>query len=898
MRRLTTFFFLSYFIFFTTTLFSQSFSTEEKLQGYANRGDQLVLLFDASLYQVNPQKVVVTGQFRNWSAEMEDEKWILQKKKDQLWTLNLENPAFENFPPLTQFKYRIDDGQWLAPPAGAPNEKAGNLEFMSGFVMPSITAELRGPQVIWAKIEGMERPLQKSAYRIVDAKGNEIAVAAVLPNTADETLIKPVSPLDIKRVYFLEIPDQNLRTFCDFDGWFRTLYSEKELGANISEDGESTAFRVFAPRAELVKLYLYQNPNDEKSYETFEMEIDEDGVWEMLVNKNLKGIYYDFTIHGADDPGNHFYNKKEQHLSDPYARVSMDSWGKSRVWSATKPATPLKNGIPKLEEVIAYEVHVQDFTDQLPVGKKLKGTIPAMHKSGLQNTKGEKIGFDYLLDLGINTVHLMPVQEFLHFPDEEWKASFQNDPYMKEHGIHEENYQWGYRTTHCFAVESRFREKGTEPGAERDQFRDLVQAFHDKGIAVIIDIVPNHTGENMDGMHVNFHFNGFDQQYYYRTKNFEHIGAFGNEVKTENRPMVQRWLIDQCQHFIQEFGIDGFRIDLAGQVDEQTLIMLREAIGPDIIVYGEPWIGSNDPRFEANPDWDWYKADAPITFFQDDTRNAFKGTVANPVSKEKDRGWAGGNIAERSNVQKGLSASFTEDKTPLSGINYLDIHDNWALADQFATQNFDGRFGVDEDRFKIAATLLYTSLGPIVLHGGTEIMRSKGAAPLKEVIKKTKSGASIYLHGMRDTYNQRLANNFVWENVGKSKADENSHCDYKNMYEFWRGLNRFRLSEMGKIFQLAEQAKEGYYQWILPANESALGYIVDEKVMVLLNSSTTPFVFNVSDLPKGNWKLIANNKNVNHENGVDDEPQLMKIVGGAPHQIKLDGVSLKIWVKE
>ena len=246
---------------------------------------------------------------------------------------------------------------------------------------------------------------------------------------------------------------------------------------------------------------------------------------------------------------------------------------------------------------------------------------------GLTNRKGEKIGFDYLIDLGINTVHLMPVQEYLHYPDEDWRASFEDDPYMISQGVNQENYQWGYRTSHAFAIESKYRTQGREPGSEREEFRDLVQAFHNQDIAVIIDIVPNHTAENMDGNEWYFNFNVLDKLYYYRTKDFKHIGAYGNEIKTENRPMVQRWLIDQCLHFIEEFGVDGFRIDLAGQIDQQTLKALKEAIGKDKIVYGEAWIASNDPNYEANPDWDWYKEDSPITFFQDDTRNAFKGPV-------------------------------------------------------------------------------------------------------------------------------------------------------------------------------------------------------------------------------------------------------------------------------
>lgn len=886
-----------FLLFSTNTIISQTFTPEEKLQGYANRGTDLWFIFDEKAYNAQPQKVVLTGQFRNWSQDLDDPDWLLTKQKGNIWTLKTSNPDFKNIPPQTPFKFRTDDGKWMDPPADAPNAKGGNLIFMHQYTVPQLSVEMMHANALWAKIEGTNRPLEPSDYILMDAEGNFIPIATVLPNTATETLIIPAQPLDIKRVYFLKIPDLDLKAFCSFDGWFRTLYSDKPLGANISEDEKTTAFRLFAPRVEGIKLYLYKNHSDEKAYQTVDMKQDNQGVWEAELEGNLHGVYYDFTVHGAADPGSHFYGTDPVHISDPYARVNMDAWGKSRVWKATSPATPLENGIPKMEDVIAYEVHVQDFTDQLPVAEELKGTIPAMTKRGLKNAKGEKIGFDYLLDLGINVVHLMPVQEYLHYPDEDWKASFQNDEYMIGQGISEENYQWGYRTTHCFAVEAKYRQKNTEPGMEREQFRDLVQAFHDEGIAVIIDIVPNHTGENMDGLHLNLHFNVLDKLYYYRTKDFEHIGGYGNEVKTENRPMVQRWLIDQCQYYIEEFGIDGFRIDLAGQIDEQTLIKLKKAIGQDKIVYGEAWIGSNDPAYEDNPDWDWYKEDSPITFFQDDSRNAFKGPVFTLNSKEKDRGWPGGLSSERENVMKGLANQFPDDKTPISGINYLDIHDNFALADQFATKDFDGRFGVDENLYKIAAVLLYTSLGPIVTHGGSEIMRSKGSAPLKEVVKTTKVGYTTYLHGKRDTYNHRSANNFVWETVGKTKGDKNSYGDHKGMFEFWKGLNEFRLSDYGEVFRIAEKPEADYYQWIIPEDERVLGYIVDEKVLVLLNTGNSPYIFEIPNLPVGEWKLIGNNQAIDID-GVKDEKDLMKFKGGSTQQISLPAEGLKMWVKE
>ena len=170
-----------------------------------------------------------------------------------------------------------------------------------------------------------------------------------------------------------------------------------------------------------------------------------------------------------------------------------------------------------MEDVVAYEVHVQDFTDLLPVRDAEIGTLPAMARSGLVNARGEPIGFDYLADLGVNVVHLMPVQEFLHYPDDEWRAASPPTPSPGTWAIDRENYQWGYRTTHAFAVESRYRRRDTQPGSEREQFKALVRAFHERGIAVIIDLVPNHTGENMDHRHMLLGFNVLDLPYYYRT---------------------------------------------------------------------------------------------------------------------------------------------------------------------------------------------------------------------------------------------------------------------------------------------------------------------------------------------------------------------------------------------
>jgi pullulanase/glycogen debranching enzyme len=745
-------------------------------------------------------------------------------------------------------------------------------------------AEIHGPTAVRFTLSGTERPSQAAAYRLTDASGRALSIAEVLPSTATEALLVPSTALDPMRVHYLEIPELGLRTLVRRDPIFRNLYSAKPLGALVAPDRSTTTFRVFAPRADTVRLYLYRDADDEPDHavRVVDMVRDADGVWEAIESSDHHGAWYDVTVHGPDDPGNYFSGTHPVHISDPYALVSDDSYGKARVWRDTPPPPPVRGGRPPMEDVVAYEVHVQDFTDLLPVAATETGTIPAMARSGLVNARGERVGFDYLVNLGVNVVHLMPMQEFLHYPDAEWRAAFAADSFARAMGIDRENYQWGYRTTHAFAVESRYRSRDAAPGAERDQFKELVRAFHDQGISVIIDIVPNHTGENMDGRHLLFTFNVLDLPYYFRTDgNVRHIGPFGNEVKSEDRPMVQRWILDQMRHWVEELGVDGFRIDLAGQVDQQTLLEVKRQLPEDLIIYGEAWIAPSDPDVRANPDWAWYKVDAPITFFQDDARNAFKGS---PFDVD-DRGWAGGDANARDATMVALANAYAEEPSSTSGISYLDIHDNWALADRYALHDHNGLEGVDLAAVRIAAGLLFTSAGPVVIHGGTEMLRSKGLASHEEIVRETASGP-IHFKGRDDTYNLRRPNQFVWNTL----APDSEHAA---MRDYWRGLIALRLSTYGEVFRVAH-VPEGHYRWIAPDNGTLLGYVVGERVLVLANSGSEDGAFRFS-LPNGDWRQVGDHEQVDHVAGV--EGAFARLTGGE-HEIPVQGGAFLIWVRD
>ena len=905
---------------------AQPVTDSERVQGYALRGDTLLFAFDAAQYGVEPERVVVTGAFRGWSDGMDDTAWALAEGPGEVWTLAVPNDAYGVVGAGTPFKFRIDTGRWLDPPVDAPNAEDGNLVFLHGMTPPRLVAELRGPEMIWVEVTGAERPLDPRAYDVERWDGEPSEVGVVLPQGATTALLVLRHPIDTARVHYVHINDsgpsgqspRSLRAAVRFDGLWRSLYTGKPLGGHphnccglpypegspdcVVGCAAGTTFRLFAPRADSVHLYLYQDRTSPASAE-HAMLREPEGTWSYRDDRDLYGTWYDYAVYGPDGPGSHFTNQTGKTVSDPYALVSDDSWGRVRVWGdGFVPPQPVRGGRPAMEDVVAYEVHLQDFTDDLPMPEGV-GPLEAFATPGLTNSRGEPVGLDYLERLGINAVHLMPVQEFLHYPDDAWQDAFAGDPFMQAQGVADENYQWGYRTTHAFAIESRFRSAGDEPGRERERFRDLVDALHQRGLAVLIDVVFNHTGENMEGAQQLLTFNGIDKWYYYRLNDEgEHIGAFGNEVKSENRPMTQRWLLDQLRHFVEVFGVDGFRIDLAGQTDEQTLRWIQAELGDDVLIYGEPWIGSNDPDYEANPDWDWYKADSPITFFQDDARNAFKGSPGqDPTPAPASRGFAGGDPEAREPAMRGIANDYPEEPTPTAGINYLDIHDNWALADRFASCQtgdcaWDGRAGVREAEMRIAAALLLTSLGPVVIHGGTEIARSKGIAPLPDEIdgewERTEMAlAPIYIKGRGDTYNLRAANRFLWETVGQSEGP----VDVAGLEDWWRGLIDLRLSEDGAVFRVGEPVPDGWVRFLTPDDPHALGYLVGDRVLVLVNTGEDQVTFDLQGAP-GLWRPVATS-------GADDAHIDMGGIGrpfmfDGPVEMRLSPKEVSIWVQE
>lgn len=167
-------------------------------------------------------------------------------------------------------------------------------------------------------------------------------------------------------------------------------------------------------------------------------------------------------------------------------------------------------------------------------------------------------------------------------------------------------------------------------------------------------------------------------------------------------------------------------------------------------------------------------------------------------------------------------------------------------------------------------------------------------------IKKKFQDGFLYFHGKRDTYNLATANLFDWETKGKSTGDDHGQikCDYKNIYAFWRGLVTFRKSATGKIFRLKDKPAEGYYKWIEPDNSKLLGYMVDKRVLVIINTDTVQGEFKKIKLPPGrDWKLIAIADRIEPEHGIKND-KYSRLKANQEYHFLLEPASLMIWVRE
>ncbi|MFN7930552.1 MAG: alpha-amylase family glycosyl hydrolase [Blastocatellia bacterium] len=378
------------------------------------------------------------------------------------------------------------------------------------------------------------------------------------------------------------------------------LVCTQPLGAIYT--AEQTTFRVWAPTANQITLHLYPAPSGDEAG-NFKLKKNDDGSWETTVPGDLNGTYYTYTAAGNDPRFN-----PDRELLDPYAHTVTAHNGRSIV---VHDATPVADRPTfSMNDAVIYELHVRDFTLDPDSGIQRRGKYLGFTEADtyLTNRIDITTGLDHLTELGVNVVQVMPVSEF-------------------HTNAAEDLYGWGYDVVHHFSPAGWY---ATERYDTRrvSELKRMIDALHKRGLRVTLDVVFNHTFELINKNLV-FSFEGLVPGYYYRLR---HDGSYwdgsgtGNEFRSE-APMARRYLVDCCKHWVTEYKVDGFRLDLLGLIDQETMLLIVDelrAIDPHLLVYGEPWGGGTSPIELTTKGKQWGRGWA---VFNDDFRDALKGNV-------------------------------------------------------------------------------------------------------------------------------------------------------------------------------------------------------------------------------------------------------------------------------
>ena len=486
-------------------------------------------------------------------------------------------------------------------------------------------------------------------------------------------------------------------------------YSGNDLGAVI--DGTATTFKVWAPTASKVVLNLFSAGNGGETIANVEMVKGEKGVWSYTQENCGHGTYYTYTV--TTSVGT-------QEATDPYAKAAGVNGNRSMVvdLSLTDPMGWESDKVVELEsytDAVIWEIHVRDFSNKIP-SSQYKGKYLAFTERGLVNEQGVSVGIDYLLELGITHVHLLPVYDYATVDESNPDSSF----------------NWGYDPKNYNVPEGSYSTDPYNGEVRIMEFKQMVQALHNVGIGVIMDVVYNHT---YDG---NASFNKIVPYYYYRfNADGSNVSASGcgNDTASE-RYMFGKFMVDSVTYWATEYNLDGFRFNLMGLHDLETMDEVEKAVhavNPDAIIYGEGWtMGATvDGSAQANQSnisqiVPSEGAAGSVAVFNDAIRDGLKGSVFDPLSQGYINGAYGANATKvKFGINGGAGSGATWRVTGAAVINYMSAHDNNTLWDKLSMANADNTLEERLAMNRLGAAIVMISKGTPFWQAGEEMLRSK-----------------------------------------------------------------------------------------------------------------------------------------------------------------------------
>ncbi|MCU4767428.1 type I pullulanase [Bacillus toyonensis] len=489
----------------------------------------------------------------------------------------------------------------------------------------------------------------------------------------------------------------------EFDKLF--YYSGNDLGNIYSP--QHTKFRVWAPTASEAKLVTYKKWNDKIGTE-ISMQQGEKGTWKAEIKGNQKGLFYTYKVKIGD---------KWTEAVDPYVRAASVNGDKGVVidlnetnpkkWKANK-----KPEFKKPEDAIIYELHVRDLSIQPESGIKQKGKYLGVTEKGTKGPEGVKTGLDHMKDLGVTHVQFLPIFDY---------AS------VNEETLNEPQYNWGYDPKNFNVPEGSYSTNPYEPTVRITELKQMIQVLHDNNLRVVMDVVYNHMYNAAES---NFH--KLVPGYYYRYNEdgtFANGTGVGNDTASE-RKMMRKFMVDSVTYWAKEYNLDGFRFDLMGIHDYETMNEIRKAvdqIDPSIILHGEGWDLNTPLAAELKANQKNAEKMKGIAHFNDNIRDGLKGSVF----EEKENGFVNGKQNMEDRIKKGITAGIDYDtnsstyQDPEQVLTYVEAHDNHTLWDKLELTNPGDSAEVRKQMHKLSSSILLTSQGIPFLHAGQEFMRTK-----------------------------------------------------------------------------------------------------------------------------------------------------------------------------
>lgn len=623
--------------------------------------------------------------------------------------------------------------------------------------------------------------------------------------------------------------------------------------------GQVNKFKVWAPTAKKVELLVYETSDNQAAvYKEFPMEKGEIyshdhakntiGVWSVEVPEDLAGKAYQYHVHFENQ---HFLTR------DPYT-IATSPDGKRSAIVAEQDKTVAgfkvcqgKEATWRLDnpnQAVIYEMHIRDISKSPSSGvaEHLRGTFLGACQRGTRNSQGDQTTFDYIRNLGINVVQLQPVSDRHKDYDENGQVT----------------YNWGYDPQNYNAPETSFSSNPDDPGQAIRDLKTMIQAYHDAGISVTLDVVYNHIYSTFDSA-----FQSTVPDYYYRMNpngSFQNGTGVGSETASEHE-MFRKFMIDSLRYWVEEFNVDGFRFDLMGIHDVTTMNIIREEmdkIDPRILLYGEGWdMGTGlMPEDKAKKD-NAYQLPR-ISFFNDTQRDAIKGAEVYGGLKA---GYVSGQATEDIIAKAILGSSeLGSYLTPGQVLNYVEAHDNFNLHDLLVDLHPEDDEVTRTKRIELATAMNLLMQGMAFMELGQEFSRTKlvGTGEEGQVLPSDRDRAM-------NSYNAPDAVNQVnWELISqhqesidyikqiirlKTSQKEFSYQTYEEIYKHVFVREAFAGSGI-VIFEIKD---EKHYEIIF--NASGLPYYLEnaDHLRLLVGNSRHKRPFYVENLTASVFEVIA-----------------------------------------